>query len=907
MRIFFVFMKNQDCSKSSDGYFKPSIGTNGRFCVCTQPTADVQYYSASESDLIRINSANNNNNNDISKISSNNQKTSKTSENNIIRLYQADFSTGTYRITEPGTYIIMEDIEFDFNAPMSHDDYLTLLATNPQTNEYWYPRSGQNHEDEYPGAQFSRDAYHLGFFAGITIESDDVILDLNGYELRQSDLFYFQQRWFSVIECGSSMFMPGTGPGFFGHAPKFATNTIIKNGIIGLSSHFGIHGNDNVNLILEDLIVRNFETHGIQFNGFDNIEMNNIEVGPTTSQNYMRGEYGHARIVLQRLKQIANEYPDDTIEFYGSGKATTAQDIADELEYQMNLAFWYVNYYYLKNKDIVELFENGKLNADELFDEHDESWQSAKEYFINHSGLPLGGVLHGIYLNVASNTVSFLTVYKLYTPYHSSTARLNNIKIHGLRHEMNEWVRLSPVDYPAEVFMNPFGGPIDGEAVLGGITSDKNEIVDGLKYNGARLDSDDSVVYYGNIMTNAYLALNKLSNDNWGLIGVSLIGNDRLVNWAEGNDNLENVLFGCNSDPMKHAGKGIIGLRMQGVEDILISDLNVNDFIDSTPLGRLDCADYDAWDQSRGGGNFRQLKPMQIGFSGNMIQGVNLNTVSNVEFQNNIEISDLTSNYGDVIGLAIWPANEDVKFSNSESNQLNINIDGLVAGNEITVDYNQINAHSRPNSAPQACGIIMYEEYNTRGVEYSSNVEYGEDIDPYAQIITSCVSGHLSCQMSPFLNENTAMYTMIGGYNSDTSKCSDEFMSNYNKMNDERQEMEMNMKESDKKRIEKNTPQQQQQLQQQNNKRFNKENENGGVVISGKSKNKKHATFFDSDLIINEWSLIVICIIIAGMSIYLSMDCIRKRLLENAIKELDGEHSRLNQTDTTIRMRYGSA
>ena len=36
--------------------------------------------------------------------------------------------------------------------------------------------------------------YHLGFFAAITVECDDVIIDLNGFSIKQSKEHNFQQR-----------------------------------------------------------------------------------------------------------------------------------------------------------------------------------------------------------------------------------------------------------------------------------------------------------------------------------------------------------------------------------------------------------------------------------------------------------------------------------------------------------------------------------------------------------------------------------------------------------------------------------------------------------------------------------------------------------------------------------------
>ena len=76
----------------------------------------------------------------------------------------------------------------------------------------------------------------MGYFAGITIEADNVIIDLGGYELKQSIEFYFQQRFFTIIELSSGQFLPGQGPGFFGEDPVFISNFELRNGILGSES-----------------------------------------------------------------------------------------------------------------------------------------------------------------------------------------------------------------------------------------------------------------------------------------------------------------------------------------------------------------------------------------------------------------------------------------------------------------------------------------------------------------------------------------------------------------------------------------------------------------------------------------------------------------------------------------------
>ena len=63
----------------------------------------------------------------------------------IIELFQSDFEDGTFRIQQSGTYKIMEDIVFDFNAGDLND---------PNDGVGWWPRSDQ--VDEYEGAGTSR-------------------------------------------------------------------------------------------------------------------------------------------------------------------------------------------------------------------------------------------------------------------------------------------------------------------------------------------------------------------------------------------------------------------------------------------------------------------------------------------------------------------------------------------------------------------------------------------------------------------------------------------------------------------------------------------------------------------------------------------------------------------------------
>ena len=221
-----------------------------------------------------------------------------------------------------------------------------------------------------------------GFFAGITIECDDVILDLNDHELKMDRIFYYQQPFFSIIELESQPFLPQQGPGFFGADPTFASNVVIKNGILGPSSHHGIHGNRNNNILIENVQIKGFFSHGIQLNGFDKVTVRDVEIGPNSRQATLNGNYGQMRLLMPILVDIAkqSDMSDDkkTIQFTNRDTAVTMYDLLDILVAQMDMA--------------LDFALNGNTH------EGEEYWDEAVKVFINPSGLSFGAVTYGMCL-----------------------------------------------------------------------------------------------------------------------------------------------------------------------------------------------------------------------------------------------------------------------------------------------------------------------------------------------------------------------------------------------------------------------------------------------------------------------------------------------------------------------------
>ena len=196
-------------------------------------------------------------------------------------LNNMQFSNGTYRITQPGTYILTEDIVFNPNRYDNH---------KPRVNQY----------GKYPPSN----GYVMGFFAAITVETENVIIDLNGFSIRLHTIFNLKQRFCALIELASTPFIPKQGPADFGSSIISAHNVVIKNGILGQVSHHGIHGNGCKNILIENVEFSNFEVAAISINGGEHITVNNCRILNVNTKINVLSTYSHAKFGLPKLKKI---------------------------------------------------------------------------------------------------------------------------------------------------------------------------------------------------------------------------------------------------------------------------------------------------------------------------------------------------------------------------------------------------------------------------------------------------------------------------------------------------------------------------------------------------------------------------------------------------------------------------
>ena len=431
----------------------------------------------------------------------------------LIELKQADFMNGTVRITKPGIYVLNENIIF-----------------NPNENNDFFPRMDQL--SQYPMGNSG--PFHLGFFAAITIESDNVILDLNGKTITQSSLHNIEQRFYAHIELASSPFIPNQGPGNFGSSIKMPKNVCILNGTLGLSSHHGIHGNKMENVIVNNVIFKNFEVAAVALNGGNNCILNKLNVLNTNMDVKVLSTYSSARFIRKFLKNIENIDNQRYLNLDSGVKTITK--IISELETEM-----------LKIKNAVK---NNQSMPYSIFT------NNLNGYDANVYGIVFNrkGVVVNDFITDLGDT---------------TTGNRNNI----IANVFIRNIRSTPLEIVGISCPDPQTGAY-GNGVQVGPVGDVIQISEASNSDGT---------FKENVLVNAKLILGKYNNPKNGTTCVS----QEVINWAEnGNQDIRavaqtaNRYFTIGGDSMAHKMKGSIGLFISSGENIKV----FNVFIDGVEV-----------------------------------------------------------------------------------------------------------------------------------------------------------------------------------------------------------------------------------------------------------------------------------------------------------------------------------
>ena len=449
----------------------------------------------------------------------------------IYYLSQKDTENGTIRIRKPGYYILTEDLIF-----------------HPNPNNGFKPTDTQTSgglDADYPLAPFG--GYNLGFFAGIAIESDDVAIDLNGFKIEQSPEFNLHQRFYAHIELASTPFIPKQGPSNFGDTIKVPNNVIIKNGILGKSSHHGIHGNSMSNITISDVTFENFEVAAIALNGGKNICIKDCMITQININIKTISLFSQTLFTLPHLKKIATRDPSLSINVKSQTK--TIINIIEELEREVELA---------TNYALNDAPYNGILK--------------------NHTGL-YDGNAYGIVLTSRGVAIGAFKPMRPDDMEGNENITLHNISINNIITDGTEIIGINCDEntndtdevkaYGNDQFVGPVGDVIDFDLIT---------------------DLDGK--YKPNIYTNAQLIISKHSIDKSekGTANIS----EQIINWAESNNSIYGIMREnvdepmedgkCNykisgRDSMGHIMKGNIGLFISQGKNIKANNIKINNIL----------------------------------------------------------------------------------------------------------------------------------------------------------------------------------------------------------------------------------------------------------------------------------------------------------------------------------------
>lgn len=649
----------------SDDAFLPSISTSNSYCVCYKPNDEyLTYYDVNTKYLEELQEKREN-----EKIQEDldeeNAKTNKITTNTVY-LSKTDFEEGTYRIKESGTYILTENIVFN---PHSLSEKDILEGISPNSEGAWMPYSEQY--DEYPGADDNDGWYWMGFFSAITVESSNVVIDLGGYTIAMDPTFYYQQRYFIGIHISNKPFADTQGPTWSGVGQiRELSNIEIKNGTIGLSSHIGIRGIECHSIYLQDLIIRDFETHGVVFNAFTNLELNNVDIGPSVlSQLPVNGNYNLVRLSLPTFRKANEEIGDKTINFFNRSPVTYS-DLYNKLITEMDLVFKYIAY------------------NDQSVTTH-EYWPEASNLFVSEIGISRAATIYGaVFRSEGAEVFNFGTFRGDSLSYNLT---LNNVKIHDIEIATQEVVGI---------------GKLTAREML-------NAPIAFLPATNNYFENYEKATYVGNLLTDILVALHQLSNNWWFLNRMAC--DSRICDlWTLQGMPLNEQLapMSCGWDTLGHIPKGAIGIKLEFTKGVKINNVEISNIHSLSDLGTDKCGE---WTDSSNGGHMLQAGWSNKGYMATHAFGMVLHTIEGI--MQNVNINNIVSYYGPAYGYYLM-MNNNLTIQDNEIHHI---FGGVMNTNDYSYDH-------LPNRANRACAIENntnnYDSQNTNQLNLQNILQY---------------------------------------------------------------------------------------------------------------------------------------------------------------------------------------
>lgn len=539
-------------------------------------------------------------------------------------LFQKDFDQGTYIISEPGMYILAENISFNPNHGRPPYDAVQISPNQLKSN----------------GGKYDDQAYGLGFFAAIAIQSADVTLDLNQNTIEQSKEHALLQRFFAVIELADQPFIPGQGPHNFGGEITPATRVLIKNGTIGRSSHHGIHGNGNRSITIEGVQFKDFEVAAVALNGVDGLLIKTC-TAESRQDVPILGTFSAAQFILPYLDYLVESGSKTTLNIGGVREITPIQ-ARDRLRRAI-----------LAVHD--DLIKKGKTSIDK--NEHPE------EYALFHNPEHIiDGNCYGFLINSYGQAIEGFPIYRRLLPAEvAKNITIQNTHVKHLKGKVNEIVA---INHGEKAITDP----------VGAVFQIHNEHPDTEEHLSVQKDEEGNYIYKGNLLSNAQALVAKanLNGDyQYSKLDLSRSNMTReIVDWIESDyyaakNKVPTILFNqqdflCNADSMFHVNKGVVGFKIDGAYKVLLDNTSVKGIANLSEVGVETCGMYAK----------SHPKATLEGCGGPKTRGYSIAGSNGVRIANS-EVTHLTALCGTAVGFDIMTDSSNVLLENCDVHTIN--------------------------------------------------------------------------------------------------------------------------------------------------------------------------------------------------------------------------------------------
>ncbi|KAG7337206.1 hypothetical protein IV203_013850 [Nitzschia inconspicua] len=558
-------------------------------------------------------------------------------------LYQADFDNGTVIISKPGMYRLCENISFRPNFPVEMNDIVFEQLFDPDLTAY------------------NPNAFGLGFFCAIAIQSNDVELDLNGFTLEQSPEHALMQRFFALIELASAPFIKNVGPAeFVGEKGHFAaaTKVVIKGpGTLGRSSHHGIHGNQNRDVTIRKVTFRDFEVAAVSLNNVDGLKIQRCNVLHNRWDVPVTGIFSAARFIRPYVKKLMENRYSMIIR----GEEVWAAKVYNDLITAIRNVF----------DDVVA---NGFIDASA----HPEEYRLFDNPKRVVDGPCYGFLVHGLGPAIAD--------FGYYLSKNESETSSDILIMRNAISNLTCWNDEVPAAVEGSRVVNDIRGAVfqfektfeTGESRFLAINSDGT-------YKG-------NIVADAQVMVANAILENNITDSPGLQVGPVNSINEKIIRWAKGvgeNDKVYTPKYRCNGDSMHHVVKGLVGIR---VDKVTGADVHKNVIKNITNLSEKpfgNCFDYhftspeNAREQQLG--NVRGIALSAVGgFPVTLRDENDKGTKKDAAKPNNVQPKQSKISYNEVIGASSLHANKIVGIDVQ-----GLSTDILVLNNVVDLDLSE--------------------------------------------------------------------------------------------------------------------------------------------------------------------------------------------------------------------------